>query len=120
MKTRLSRTWTTAMLALAAFARLGISADATNTTSQPAEIATKTAGTNSIPLKTVPDFVLKGLAQEDVFNSLADPLLKKIFDSKDPENGLLQFLRDLNIRPKVFQSKGGGSNDTSLGLEFDY
>jgi hypothetical protein len=68
----------------------------------------------------LPDDVLAALARKDLHTLWTNALLVDLFSSKRATNGLLEFLSDLNLRPKVFQASGGGSNDTALGFEFDY
>lgn len=79
------------------------------------------AKTNAVPLKNpLPDDVLAALASKDLHTLWTNAVLVDLFFSQRATNGLLEFLSDLNLRPKVFQASGGGSNDTALGFEFDY
>ena len=75
---------------------------------------------NHIALSNVPSSILSSLVLKDLFAGQTNALLIDIFGAKGTNNGFLEFLKDLHLRPKVFQATGGGSNDTSLGFEFAY
>src|SRR5215212_6126032 len=88
--------------------------------SSPVIVGHLLRGGSNIPIAKVNKEFLEGLAREDAFNRVVNPLLQRITDGGEANNGFLEFLKDLNLRPKVFQATGGGSNDASLGVEFDY
>lgn len=81
--------------------------------------STAQATTNSIPLNLVPAHVLQALGEQDVFNSLAQPLVQRILQTTHT-NALLGFLNDWNLRPKFFHAPDGASDDAVLGLEYHY
>ena len=71
------------------------------------------ARTNSIPLDSLPN-----MARQDSFQNMLVPLVSRIVES-GRTNGFLEFVSDLNLRPKVFQA-AGSSNNATFGLEYSY
>ncbi len=77
------------------------------------------ATTNSVPLNRVPAAVLRALGDQDVLNSLAQPLMQRVLQTAHT-NALLGFINDWNLRPKFFHAPDGSSDDAVLGLEYHY
>ena len=77
------------------------------------------ATTNSVPLNRVPAAVLRALGDQDVLNSLAQPLMQRVLQTAHT-NALLGFINDWNLRPKFFHAPDGASDDAVLGLEYHY
>lgn len=77
------------------------------------------ANTNSVPLNRVPAAVLRALGDQDVLNSLAQPLMQRVLQTAHT-NALLGFINDWNLRPKFFHAPDGASDDAVLGLEYHY
>ena len=77
------------------------------------------ANTNSVPANRVPAAVLHALGEQDVFNSLAQPLVQRVLQTAHT-NALLGFINDWNLRPKFFHAPDGASDDAVLGLEYHF
>jgi hypothetical protein len=84
----------------------------------PAAILRAATGTNSLPLDQFKKGILRVADNEDAFKALTTPLVQTILQT-DQTNGLLGFINDLHLRPKIFHSENG-SSDGVLGLEYNY
>ncbi|MBC8096716.1 MAG: hypothetical protein H7Y43_12980 [Akkermansiaceae bacterium] len=115
------RFWTQFLKAGLAITLLSNPAFGQNSTNDSPTIAAPAALT-SIPLSKLPKAALKLLPREDIFDALSGSVLNRIYDHGDSNNVFLGFLNDLHLRPKLFQTASGGSDDnnTSLGFEFGY
>jgi hypothetical protein len=84
----------------------------------PSAILRAATGTNSLALDQFTKGILKSADYEGAFNSLATPLVLTILQT-DQTNGLLGFINDLHLRPKIFHSDTG-SSDGVLGFEYNF
>jgi len=86
-------------------------------TATPSPMPTPSSG-GGIPLNKVPDGILNALDKQDVLDAISKPLLTTLLQT-DQTNGLLGFINDLHLRPKIFHAQDG-SPDGVFGFEYDF